>query len=400
MKIKKNASVTRAEKSPAKTAKDYARPTKTSEPIRLNKHIADCGAASRRGADEMIQQGQVMVNGKKVYELGMKIDPETDHVTVKGKPLRPVEEKVYLMFHKPKSIVTTMEDPEGRPTIGDYVKRMPFRVFPVGRLDWDTEGLILLTNDGDFSQKVTHPSFDVEKTYLVKVNGHPSEEQLQKLRTGVTIPGGKVSAVWVERLRKGADQYDWLKLVITEGKNRQIKYMMEKIGFDVMKLQRVAIGRLKIGSLRKGEFKVLTPTDLSRVFEKGAHADKPEYVHKPEFMSDEHSAKDRRGPTKSTKPNAKPSHKTDRPQRSDRPMGRANKPSRSFGPAREKPEKTFRESARANKSEKRARPDEGAEKENRPFRSAHPAAPHRRGPRPPSKPFNNTKGTRKTGSRG
>jgi 23S rRNA pseudouridine2605 synthase len=245
--------------------------------IRLNKHIADCGIASRRKADELISEGHVIVNGKKVFELGAKVDPKNDRITVNGKPLRPAGQKVYLMFHKPKNIVTTLEDPEGRPTIGDFVKRMPVRVFPVGRLDWDTEGLILLTNDGDFSQSVTHPSKDVTKTYLVKVSGQPTQEQLAKLLRGVSIIGGKVSAKSVERLRKGAGLYDWIKIVITEGKNRQIRQMFEKIGFDVMKLQRVAIGRLKLpASLKRGEFQLLTPKDLERIFIPDASVRLPE----------------------------------------------------------------------------------------------------------------------------
>jgi 23S rRNA pseudouridine2605 synthase len=240
--------------------------------IRLNKYIAECGIASRRGADELISEGQVMVNGKKVYELGVKVDPKEDRITVKGKPLKPLAQKVYVMFHKPKNVVTTMSDPEGRPTIGDYFKRLPVRVFPVGRLDWDTEGLILLTNDGEFSQAVMHPSKEITKTYLAKVSGRPTEDQLNKLRRGISIIGGKVAAKAVERIRRAtpgqkSDQYDWLKIVITEGKNRQIRLMFEKIGFDVLKLQRVAIGRLRLGNLDRGQFMELNLKDIEKVFE-------------------------------------------------------------------------------------------------------------------------------------
>lgn len=240
--------------------------------IRLNKYIADCGIASRRHADELIAEGQVMVNGKKVYELGVKIDPSVDRITVKGKPLKPLAQKVYVMFHKPRNVVTTMHDPEGRPTIGDFFARLPVRIFPVGRLDWDTEGLILLTNDGEFSQAVTHPSKEITKTYLAKVSGHPTEEQLNKLRRGISIIGGKVAAKSVERIRRStpgqkSDQYDWIKIVITEGKNRQVRLMFEKIGFDVMKLQRVAIGRLRIGNLERGQYMELNLKDIEKVFE-------------------------------------------------------------------------------------------------------------------------------------
>lgn len=213
-----------------------------------------------------------MVNGKKVYELGVKVDPANDRITVKGKPLKPLAQKVYVMFHKPKNVVTTMHDPEGRPTIGDFFKRLPVRVFPVGRLDWDTEGLILLTNDGEFSQAVTHPSKEITKTYFAKVSGRPTEDQLNKLRRGISIIGGKVQAKAVERIRRAtpgqkSENYEWIKIVITEGKNRQVRLMFEKIGFDVMKLQRVAIGRLRLGNLERGQYMELNRKDIEKIFE-------------------------------------------------------------------------------------------------------------------------------------
>ena len=240
--------------------------------VRLNKYIADCGLASRRHADELISEGLVLVNGKKVYELGIKVDPANDRITVKGKPLKPLAQKVYVMFNKPRNVVTTMHDPEGRPTIGDFFDRLPVRVYPVGRLDWDTEGLILLTNDGEFSQSVTHPSKEITKTYFAKVSGQPTEEHLNKLRRGISIIGGKVKAKAVERIRKAtpgqkSDQYDWIKIVITEGKNRQVRLMFEKLGFDVMKLQRVAIGRLRLGNLDRGQYMELNQMDIAKIFE-------------------------------------------------------------------------------------------------------------------------------------
>ncbi|MEZ0391284.1 MAG: pseudouridine synthase [Pseudobdellovibrionaceae bacterium] len=234
--------------------------------VRLNKLIADSGIASRRAADRLIEEGQVSVNGKKVYELGVKVDPHQDRIQVQGKPLRKKFEHVYLMFHKPKGILTTMEDPLERPTIKKFLEEVPTRVFPVGRLDWDSEGLLLLTNDGDFANRVTHPKAEVTKTYLVKVDGKPGDEQIKKLLSGVTIVGGKVAAKSVEKIKRGRDQYEWLKIVITEGKNRQIRQMFEKIGFDVLKLQRVAIGRLRIGNLQRGELVYLNDVAAERVF--------------------------------------------------------------------------------------------------------------------------------------
>jgi len=236
--------------------------------LRLNKLIADSGLASRRHADRMIEEGQVTVNGKRVYELGIKVDPAHDRVLVNGKPLKKPLENIYILLNKPKGVLTTMEDPLGRPTIAEYLEGVPGRVFPVGRLDWDSEGMLLLTNDGEFANKVTHPKAEVTKTYMVKVDGQPTKEDLQKLLRGVSIIGGKVAAKHIEKIRRqeGSEKYDWYKMVITEGKNRQIRQMFEKIGFDVMKLQRVAIGRLRIGNVERGELVYLNDAAIERVF--------------------------------------------------------------------------------------------------------------------------------------
>lgn len=238
--------------------------------VRLNKLISDCGVASRRAADRLIEEGLVTVNGKKVYELGIKVNPNTDRVTVEGKALKSGGQKIYAMFHKPKGVLTTMEDPLGRPTVSDYLEKIPFRVFPVGRLDWDSEGLLLLTNDGDFANKVTHPKKEVTKTYLVKLSGQPEPQHIEKLRRGVSIIGGKVSAKHIEKVKqsgeKKSSKYDWYKIIITEGKNRQIRQMFAKIGLDVMKLQRVSIGRLRLGALPVGELVFLNDAAVERIF--------------------------------------------------------------------------------------------------------------------------------------
>lgn len=243
----------------------------STERVRLNKLIADSGLASRRHADRMIEEGQVTVNGKRVYELGVKVSPTEDKIMVNGKPLRkPLTQKLYLVFNKPTGVLTTMEDPEGRPTVAEYLQGVPGRVFPVGRLDWDSEGMLLLTNDGDYANKVMHPKAEVTKTYLVKLNGQPQPFQIEKLRKGVSIIGGKVSARHIEKIKKTGDnkseKYEWYKIVITEGKNRQIRQMFAKIGFDVMRLQRVAIGRLRLGSLKVGELVYLNDVAAERVF--------------------------------------------------------------------------------------------------------------------------------------
>lgn len=237
--------------------------------VRLNKYLADSGVASRRKADEMIAAGHVQINGKTVYELGVRVNTKMDRVTVDGQPVKPATQKIYVVFNKPINVLTSMSDPEGRPTVADYMEQLPVRVFPVGRLDWDTEGLLLLTNDGDFSQRVTHPREEIPKTYLAKVDGQPTDEQLAKLMRGVTIPGGRVKAQHVEKVKFGdSKQYDWIKIVISEGKNRQVRYMFQKIGFDVKKLRRVAIGQLTLGSLQTGEYAFLDESGLAQVFRK------------------------------------------------------------------------------------------------------------------------------------
>jgi 23S rRNA pseudouridine2605 synthase len=259
--------------------------------VRLNKLIADSGIASRRAADRLIEEGQVTVNGKKVYELGIKVDAHADKIFVQGKPLRKKFEHVYLMFNKPKGVLTTMDDPLERPTIKAFLEEVPTRVFPVGRLDWDSEGLILLTNDGEYANRVTHPKAEVTKTYLVKVDGKPTDVHIQKLLNGVTIVGGKVSAKSVEKVKRGREQYEWLKIVITEGKNRQIRQMFEKVGFDVLKLQRVAIGRLRIGNLQRGELVYLNDVAAERVF----MPDLPEELAVKKSYKDRSTSKPSRG---------------------------------------------------------------------------------------------------------
>ena len=217
----------------------------------------------------MISAGLIQVNGKVVYELGVRVEVAFDRVVVDGKSIRPSTQKIYVVFNKPDHVLTTMEDPEGRPTVADYVEQLPVRVFPVGRLDWDTEGLLLLTNDGDFAQRVMHPREQIPKTYLAKLDGKPTPAQLEKLTKGVTIPGGRVKALFVEIAKVGdSDKYGWVKIVIGEGKNRQVRHMFQKIGFDVKKLKRVAIGQLTLGTLQRGEYAFLDEGGLARIFRK------------------------------------------------------------------------------------------------------------------------------------
>jgi 23S rRNA pseudouridine2605 synthase len=237
--------------------------------VRLNKYISECGLASRRKADEWIESGKVQLNGKTVYELGIKVTPDVDKILIEGRPLKPkIQQHLYIAFHKPRNVMTTLSDPEGRATVIDFFPKLRHRVFPVGRLDWDTEGLLLMTTDGDFAQSVSHPKEDIPKTYLAKLDGQPTEVQLEKLRRGVSIAeGGKVRALFAEKVKGASDKYDWVKISVSEGKNRQIRKMFEKIGFDVKKLKRIAIGALPLGHLATGEHAYITPSGLKQIFE-------------------------------------------------------------------------------------------------------------------------------------
>ena len=286
---------------------------------RLQKIIAAAGIASRRKAEELITGGLVSVNGQTVTALGTKADPEHDHIKVNGKPLSGPERQVYILLHKPKGYVTTVTDPEGRPTVLDLVRAVGARVYPVGRLDYLSEGLLLLTNDGELAQKLMHASSHVPKTYLVKIAGNPSEEQIDKLRRGIRLPGersplkatpphakspqqtqkrrlpgaparaarggdpgvpaGKVRAVAQRRrsapvqtarlqiklLREAANP--WYEVTLVEGRNRQIRRMFEEIGHHVEKIKRVRYGPLQL-DVEAGKFRHLTAKEVGQM--KGA----------------------------------------------------------------------------------------------------------------------------------
>jgi 23S rRNA pseudouridine2605 synthase len=238
----------------------------TEKKVRLNKYISQSGLESRRKADQLIEQGEVRVNGHLIKELGYMIDPKKDHVKVSGKMIRPVKKYVYYMLNKPTSVLSTVNDPEDRKTVMSYCQYIEERIFPVGRLDWDSEGLLLMTNDGDFAQEVSHPSKNIPKTYMVKVEGLVNDAKLEKLRNGVSIPGGRVKALVATLIPQKKSKHSWLKIVIEEGKNRQIRHMMAKIGCDVIKLQRTAIGMLKLGALKKGQIRPLEPHEIEKIF--------------------------------------------------------------------------------------------------------------------------------------
>jgi 23S rRNA pseudouridine2605 synthase len=231
---------------------------------RLQKILASQGVASRRKAEEIIIEGRVTVNGE-VATIGMKADPETDYIKLDGKlivrPMQKVLHKVYLMFYKPPGVVTTMLDPEGRPAVKDYLKAVKHRLFPVGRLDYDSEGLLLLTNDGEFANAILHPSHEIPKTYLVKVKGLIDEDILGRLRRGIRLEDGVTLPAKVKKIRH-SENNSWIEIAIYEGKKREVRRMLEKVGHPVMRLKRIGIGGLKLQGLKPGEMRHLTPDEL------------------------------------------------------------------------------------------------------------------------------------------
>ncbi len=230
---------------------------------RLQKVLARAGVASRRHCEEIILEGRVRVNGRVVTELGVKVDPMRDAVEVDGKPLPRRKRLVYLLFHKPSGVITTMSDPEGRETVADFMPKGMPRAYPVGRLDWDTQGALVLTNDGALTAKLLHPSSGVVKVYRAKVRGKPDEEALQKLREGVEIEPGVVTAPAVVEFIKEQGKYAWVRLIVTEGKNHQIKLMLDAVGHRVVKLRRDSFAGLDVSNLPIGKFRVLTKGEIN-----------------------------------------------------------------------------------------------------------------------------------------
>lgn len=229
---------------------------------RLQKIIAASGLTSRRKAEEWIQQGKVLVNGEKAT-LGMTADIQCDQIFVDGKPLPVSLQKLYIMLHKPRGYVTTLSDERGRPTVSDLVSECPDRVYPIGRLDMDSEGLLLLTNDGDFANKLMHPSHDVEKEYLVKVSGYaPGKELL--LERPIELDGYRIKKPQVMLVSADKDQAQ-LCIVIHEGRNRQIRRMCEAADMKVLRLKRVREGQVCLGNLPRGKWRSLTSEELSNL---------------------------------------------------------------------------------------------------------------------------------------
>jgi pseudouridine synthase len=317
--------------------------------MRINKLLSHVGIASRRAADGLIQQGRVEVNRQVVVELGTKVDPDNDDIRVDGRRIKPPATRRYILLYKPRGVMSTRSDPQKRTTVVDLLARggAVGYFYPVGRLDYDSEGLIVLTNDGDFAEHVTHPRYELERTYEAHLAGVPDERDLERLRRGVTIDGRKtlpatVRLVHVVERRRGPEAI--LQITLREGRNRQVRHMCDAIAHPVERLRRTGIGAISDRQLRPGQFRDLTDAEVRQLTSAPAKPHVRPKVHasaKPDASAKFHaSAKPRR----SAKPPTSAEPRVPGPPRPPGP-GRSSGPARSSGPPR--PSGRLRPSARS-----------------------------------------------------
>ena len=236
-----------------------------SEVLRLQKFLAQCGVASRRRAEELIRAGRVEVDGQTVTEMGAKIDPASQAVRCDGKAVTLPEKHIYVLLNKPRGYVTTLSDPQGRPVVTSLVKDIPVRLFPVGRLDLDTEGALILTNDGELAQSIQHPSHETDKTYEALVEGQPRRNDLEQLERGILLEGSQTAPSKIT-VKKSLAGQTLLLVTIHEGRKRQVRKMLSFIGHPVVRLKRIAYGRLFLDDLPTGRYRILNPKDLKKIF--------------------------------------------------------------------------------------------------------------------------------------
>ncbi len=231
---------------------------------RLQKILSRAGISSRRAAERMMAEGRIRVNGVVATEPGIKADPQKDEIRVDGRLISCETEKIYLLLNKPQGVITTLKDPQGRPIVTDLLEGISERVFPVGRLDYDSEGLLILTNDGDFSQRLQHPRYGIPKTYRVKVEGRLQKRELGEVERGIDLPDGRFAptGVLLEKTNPGSS---WLRITLTEGRNRVIRRAFETLGHPVLRLVRVAVADIPLGSLREGQWRALTRKEVERL---------------------------------------------------------------------------------------------------------------------------------------
>jgi 23S rRNA pseudouridine2605 synthase len=233
---------------------------------RLNKIIADAGIASRRAADQLILDGRVKVDGETIQELGGKYDPEIAEIQVDGESLKINKSKTYVAFHKPAGVISTMSDPEGRTNLGDFFADRKDRLYHVGRLDKDSEGLILLTNDGELAHRATHPSYGLEKKYLVEVEGEFNKTFSDQLLQGVKLEDGLARALKVVHLRAVSKNHNWVEITIHEGRYHIIRRLIESLGLKVLRLIRLEFGPISLGDMKPGRHRVLNSQEQANLF--------------------------------------------------------------------------------------------------------------------------------------
>ncbi len=234
--------------------------------IRLQKILADAGIASRRASEQMILDGRVSVDGNQIFELGSKFDPEISKVEVDGEAIKQNKTKTYLAFYKPRGVISTMSDPEGRPNLGDFFKTRNERLFHVGRLDRESEGLILLTNDGSLTHRATHPSYGMIKKYLIEIEGPFTKENIDQLLKGVILEDGMARALEVKVIREINAKHRWVEVSIHEGRFHIIRRMFELLEIEVLRLIRTDFGPISMGDTKEGRWRVLNTVELENLF--------------------------------------------------------------------------------------------------------------------------------------
>ncbi len=232
--------------------------------MRLQKFIAECGIASRRNAEKIIEDGRVYVNGNLVDYMGCEVDPKKDVIELDGKVIKPEVRKYYIILNKPKNYVTTVSDDLGRPTVMDLVGDIDARIYPVGRLDFDTSGLLLMTNDGEFANRLMHPRNVVNKTYIARVDKALTDVQLSTLQNGVELEDGKTAPARVENIKRPQKGIE-VKITIHEGKNRQVRRMLESVGVNVLSLKRISVGSVTLANLPEGKWRKLSDAEINKL---------------------------------------------------------------------------------------------------------------------------------------
>lgn len=262
--------------------------------MRLQKFLSAAGVASRRASETLIRGGHVKVNGKVVQEMGVMVDPDKDRVDVDHKRVEWTPSYVYVAVHKPPRMITSLEDPEGRPVITDLLPAGSPRLYPVGRLDWDSDGLVLLTNDGALTHLLTHPSSHIEKVYQVKLRGvlRWEDHGLEAMRTGVTLDDGFTTSGAQVTIEGTTGQHTWVQVILHEGHNRQIRRMAEAVGHTVLKLRRVAIGPLALGTLKAGHWRGLYVDEVQALYEL-AGGEAPKHIKPSDVLMPARTARQR-----------------------------------------------------------------------------------------------------------